>query len=213
MRADKVEEEHEHGNDIIGGLERRKALFGLVPCLKLLVEAFDEIVGNIIFKTLDPDMRDAEDRFDRHFVGRIAVRNKGIRLSVGRSFGKKGNGLWGIPIGRKMEADDESRFAVDDKPEIVLDPGNFHNGFVGVPFVGIEIEQRQELNAHIVKQGRKSGTPVADRDVGNRNGKGRSQDKADVAEGIFAEIKHGERRDDEMDGIAHSLEIVLTKEG
>ena len=59
---------------------------------------------------------------------------------MGRGFGKKGNGLWGIPIGRKMEADDESRFAVDDKPEIVLDPGNFHNGFVGVPFVGIEIE-------------------------------------------------------------------------
>ena len=49
--------------------------------------------------------------------------------------------------------------------------------------------------------------------MGNRNGKGRSQDKADVAERIFAEIKHGERRDDEMDGIAHSLEIVLTKEG
>ena len=213
MRADKVEEEHEHGNEIIGGLERGKPLFGLVPSLKLLVEAFDEIVGDIVHEALDPDMRNAEDRLDRHFVGRIAVRNKGIRLSVGRGFGKKGNGLWGIPIRRKMEADDESRFAVDDKPEIVLDPGNFHNGFVGVPFVGIEIEQRQELNAHIVKQGRKSGTPVADRDVGNRNGKGRSQDKADVAERIFAEIKHGERRDDEMDGITHSLEIVLAKEG
>ena len=61
MRADKVEEEHEHGNEIIGGLERGKPLFGLVPGFKLLVEAFDEIVGNIVVKTLDTDMRDAEN--------------------------------------------------------------------------------------------------------------------------------------------------------
>ena len=55
MRTDKVEE-YKHGNKVVGGLERRKALFGLVPRLKLRVEAFDEIVGNVIPETLDADI-------------------------------------------------------------------------------------------------------------------------------------------------------------
>ena len=37
----------------------KKALFGLVPRLKLLVEAFDEIVGNVILEALNPDVPNA----------------------------------------------------------------------------------------------------------------------------------------------------------
>jgi len=44
MRADEIEEENEQGDEIIGGMKRRKPLFCLVPGLKLLVEALDEIV-------------------------------------------------------------------------------------------------------------------------------------------------------------------------
>ena len=42
--ADEVVEEYEHGNEIVGGREGRKALFGFVPCLELLVEALNEVV-------------------------------------------------------------------------------------------------------------------------------------------------------------------------
>ena len=112
-----------------------------------------------------------------------------------------------------MEADDESRFTVDYEPEIVLDSGNFNYCFIGVPLVGIEIQQWQELNTHIIKQGRESFAPAADGDMRNRDGEGCAQDETDVAKGIFAGIKHGERGDDEMDRIAHSLEIVLSEEG
>lgn len=50
VRADEVVEEDEHGNEIVGGREGRKALFGFVPCLELLVEALNEVVGNVSWK-------------------------------------------------------------------------------------------------------------------------------------------------------------------
>ena len=42
---DEVVEEDEHENEIVGGREGRKALFGFVPRLELLVEALNEVVG------------------------------------------------------------------------------------------------------------------------------------------------------------------------
>ena len=63
----------------------------------------------------------------------------------------------------------------------------------GVPLVEIEIKQRQELDTHIIKQRREFGAPVADGDMGNRDGEGCAQNEADIAKGIFAKIKHGER--------------------
>lgn len=55
MRADEIEEEEEHGNEVVGGAEGGKPLLCLVPGLELLVEGFDEIVGNVVLKTLDAD--------------------------------------------------------------------------------------------------------------------------------------------------------------
>ena len=48
MRADKVVEKDEHGNEVVGASKRRKTLLGLVPSLELLVKALDEVVGDII---------------------------------------------------------------------------------------------------------------------------------------------------------------------
>lgn len=56
MRADKVVEKDEYGNKVVGRSKGRKALLGLVPSLELLVEALDEVVGNIIVKALHADM-------------------------------------------------------------------------------------------------------------------------------------------------------------
>lgn len=49
---------HRNGGSESPGI-LRKALFGLVPRLKLRVEAFDEIVGNVIPETLDADIPNA----------------------------------------------------------------------------------------------------------------------------------------------------------
>ena len=56
MRADEVVEKDEHGNEVVGRRKGRKALFGLVPGLELLVEAFNEVVGNVVVETLHTDM-------------------------------------------------------------------------------------------------------------------------------------------------------------
>ncbi len=56
VRTDKVVEEEEQGNEVVGRSKRRKALLGLVPSLELLVEALDEVVGNVIVKTLQADV-------------------------------------------------------------------------------------------------------------------------------------------------------------
>ena len=49
MGTDKVVEEDEHGNEVVGGSKRRKALLGFVPCLELLVKALNEVVGGLMY--------------------------------------------------------------------------------------------------------------------------------------------------------------------
>ena len=56
MRAHKVIEEDEHGNEVVGRLKRVKALFGLVPRFELFVKGFDQVVGDVVFERLDADM-------------------------------------------------------------------------------------------------------------------------------------------------------------
>ena len=48
MRADEVVEEDKHGNEVVGRSKRGKALLGLVPCFELLVEALNEVVGDVV---------------------------------------------------------------------------------------------------------------------------------------------------------------------
>jgi len=47
-----------NGNKIIGGSKGRKTLLGFVPYLKLLVKALDEVIGDIVFDTFNPNMFD-----------------------------------------------------------------------------------------------------------------------------------------------------------
>lgn len=79
VRADEVVEEDEHGNEIVGGREGRKALFGFVPCLELLVEALNEVVGNVVVEALHANMFDPMQRLNGHLVGKIAIAHNGLR--------------------------------------------------------------------------------------------------------------------------------------
>jgi hypothetical protein len=101
------------------------------------------------------------------------------------------NGLRGIPVRRQMKTNDKACFAVYDEPDVMLDTCDFDHSFVRVPFVRIEVQQGQELQANIVKQGREFCAPVADSGVRDVDIKGNSENKADVTERIFAKVKHG----------------------
>ena len=111
-----------------------------------------------------------------------------------------------------MEADNKTGFAVHDKPYVIFDSGNFNHCFISMPLVRIEVEKRQELDSHIIEQRGKACTPIADSNMRNLDIKGRSKNKADITEGVFAEIEHGKCCDYEMNGITHSLEIALSKQ-
>lgn len=212
MRTDEIEEEDEQGNEVICGSEGRKALFGFVPGLELFVEGLDEVVGNIVVEALDLNMLDAKDGFDWDRVGRVTVGDEGGRLAKRGGMRKESSGLGGITVRREMKADHEAGLAVNDEPEVVLDPGDFYNGFIGVPLIGIEVEQRQELDTHVIEERGELGTPVADSNMRDFDRKDGSQDETDVAERAFAQIEHGEGGCDDVDGVAHTLEVVFAKQ-
>ena len=79
MRTDKVVEEDEHGNEVVGGSERCEPLFGLVPSLELLVEALNEVVGNVVVEALHADMLNPMQRLDGDLVGKVSVADNGPR--------------------------------------------------------------------------------------------------------------------------------------
>lgn len=73
MWADEVVEKDEHGNEVVGGREGRKFLFGLVSGLELLVEALNEVVCNVIVEALHADVLNPMQRLDRHLIGKVTV--------------------------------------------------------------------------------------------------------------------------------------------
>ena len=81
MRADEVVEKDEHGNEVVGRSKRGKALLGFVPCLELLVEALDEVVGNVVVEALHADVLNPMQRLDRHLIGKVAVAHNGLGCS------------------------------------------------------------------------------------------------------------------------------------
>jgi len=82
MGSDKIEKEHKHGNQIIGSGKFGEALLGLVPSLELLVETFDQVVGDIILEAFDTDVLGfRQDGLDREFISAIAVGNDCLWVS------------------------------------------------------------------------------------------------------------------------------------
>lgn len=81
MGADEIVEKDEHGNEVVGRSKGRKALFGLIPCLELLVKALNEVVGDVVAEALHADVLNAIQRLDGHLVGRVTVADNGLRGS------------------------------------------------------------------------------------------------------------------------------------
>ncbi len=212
MRADKVVEEDKHGNEVVRGSERRKALLGFVPCLKLLVKALNEVIGNIIVETLCADVFYPIQRFNRYLVSKVAVADNGPWCTHRLDSVQYGKGLWAVPVRGKMEAEDKAGFAVQNEPEVVFLALYFHHGFVGVPLVRVEVERRDELYRNVMEHGGKVGTPVTDGGVGDPDIHHGAQNQSDITEGIFAQVEHGQGHEDDMDRVTHPLEIRLTEQ-
>ena len=162
MRADKVVEKDEHGNEVIGGREGRKSLFGLVPGLELLVEALNEVVGDVIVETLHADMLDPMQCLDRHSVGRIAVAHNGLRSPHRLHRFENGKSLRAVSVTVKMETKNKAGFTVENEPKVVFLALDLDHSFIGVPLVRVEIKRRNELYGHVLEQRGEIGTPVAD---------------------------------------------------
>ncbi len=112
-----------------------------------------------------------------------------------------------------METDDKPCFAVHDKPEVMFDSRDLHHRFVSVPFIGVEIKQRQKFKPLIIKKRGETCTPVGDGGVRNFDIKSGTKDKTDISERVFTEVEHGKRRDDEENRVSHALEIGLSEQG
>ena len=111
-----------------------------------------------------------------------------------------------------MKAENKASFAVQNKPEVVLLTLDFHHSFIGVPLVRVEIECGNELYGDVLEHGSKAGTPVADGRVRYPDIHYGTQNQSDIAERVLAQVEHGQGHEDYMDGIAHTLEIRLSKE-
>lgn len=182
VRADKVVEEDKHGNEVVGRSKRGKALFGFVPRLERLVEALNEVVGNVIVEALHKDMLNPIQRFNGHLVGKVAVAYNGLRSPHrlhGFQYGKR---LRAVPVAVQMKAEDKAGFAVQNKPEVVFLALYLHHGFIGVPLVGVEIERRNELYGNVLEHRGEAGTPVANGCVRNLNIHHATQNQSDIAE-------------------------------
>ena len=167
VRADEVVEEDEHGNEVVGRSKRGKALLGLVPCLELLVKALDEVIGDVIVEALHTDMLNTMQRFNGHLVGKVAVAYNGLRSPHrlhGFQYGKR---LRAVPVAIQMEAKNKASLAVQNKPEVVFLTLYLDYGFIGMPFIRVEIERRNELYGNVLEHWGEAGTPVADGGVGH----------------------------------------------
>lgn len=162
MGTDKVVEEDEHGNEVVGRSKRGKALFGLVPSLKLLVEALDKVVGDIIVEALHADMPDPMQCLNGHLVGKVAVTHNGLRSPHSLHSFQYGKSLRTVPVAVEVKAENKAGFTVQDEPEVVFLALNLHHGFIGVPLVRVEVQRRKELYGNVLKHGGEASTPVAD---------------------------------------------------
>ena len=73
METVEVVEKDEYGNEVVGRSKGQKSLLGFVLCLKLLVEALNKVIGNIIAETFHTDVPDSVQRLDGHSVSKVSA--------------------------------------------------------------------------------------------------------------------------------------------
>lgn len=132
----------------------------------------------------------------------------GLPVCLADSSSVKACGLFPV----RRDPKNKAGFGVYNQPEIVFFALYFDHGFICVPFIGVELQRRNELYCNILKQRSKAGTPIANGGMGNLNLHGSLQNQGDVAEGIFTQVKHAQGHEDYMDKIAHTFKVGFAKQ-
>ncbi len=189
--ADEVVEKDEHGNEVVSGSKRGKALLGFVPCLELLVETLNEVIGNVVVKTLHTDMLAPMQRLNGHLIGKVAVAHNGPWCSHRLHGVQYNKSLWTVPVAIKMEAKDKASLAVQNEPKVVFLALYLNDRFIGVPLVRVEIERRNELYRNVLEHRGEVGTPVANGRVRYPDIHYGTQNQSDIAERVLAQVEDG----------------------
>jgi hypothetical protein len=108
-----------------------------------------------------------------------------------------------------MESEDKTGLTVHDQPEVILDAPGFHDGFIRVPLVGVEIERLDQLERNVLKQRRELRTPVDDGGMRNPDIHNGAQNQGDIPERALTHVEHRQRRQNGMHRIVHPFEMVL----
>ena len=111
-----------------------------------------------------------------------------------------------------METEDKAGLTVQNEPEVVFLALYLHHGFVSMPLVRVEIQRGNELYRNILEHWGEAGTPVANGRVRHLDVHYGTQNQSDIAERVLAQVEHGQGHENHMDGIAHLLEVRLSKE-
>ena len=111
-----------------------------------------------------------------------------------------------------MKTEDKAGFTVQNEPEVVFLALYLDHSFIGVPLVRVEIQRRNELYRNVLEHWGEAGTPVADGRVRYLDIHHGTQNQSDIAERVLAQVEHGQGHENHMDGIAHPLEVRLSKE-
>lgn len=87
MRAQVIVEENKGADESVSVKVRIEAAFGFIPRLKSLVKALEQVVGDVVGKAFNPNVRSVGQMgFDSLLVGLKPVGDKAMRTSAGRGF-------------------------------------------------------------------------------------------------------------------------------
>lgn len=95
----------------------------------------------------------------------------------------------------------------------MLFASDFDNGFIGVPFIGVEVHKRHEGERQGLKDRRELNTPMGDRDMTELDIEQTEQKQRNSPEAVLAEEVHGQHGENNACCMAHTLKIGFTESG
>ncbi len=93
-----------------------------------------------------------------------------------------------------MKTQNKTGFTIDDKPDIMLDPLDFNDSFVSVPFIRVKVEERNQIKTQVLKKWSKLLAPISDSSMRHFDIVGNAKYQRDITKRIFSNVKHGKRR-------------------
>lgn len=213
MRPNEVEEENKDRNSGVCGIEGTESALGFVPCLKAVIERFNEVVADVVLEALDANVPDVlKVTLDRHLVSGIAIADNRLRSTHMRDMRKQRMSLRRGAMRREVKTEHKAGFTVDNEPNVMLLTVYLHYGFIGMPLVRVEVHHRHELHRYAVKDGSELLAPVGDRNMRQLNAVELIEHEGNVPCRAFAYKELVENSNDKKWRMTHSFEICLAEQ-